>query len=121
MSDTELHKQWVAQDGAALSRYLDGYAFDNAYTPTADELRLLDDALHGWDAEQFEVWLNRIAATRQPDPQVTALVADNERLRVALRRCGEIVENWNGRQTEKVEDVRHIARNALNAWEQSNG
>jgi F0F1-type ATP synthase membrane subunit b/b' len=60
-------------------------------------------------------------ATRQPDQQVTALKADNERLREALRRCDEIVEQWNGRQNEKVEDVRYIARNALNAWEQSNG
>jgi hypothetical protein len=59
MSDTELRKQWVAEDGAALTSYLDGYAFDNAYTPTATERLLLDDALHGWAAEQFEVWLNR--------------------------------------------------------------
>ena len=50
----------------------------------------------------------------QPDPQVTALVE-------ALRRCDQIVATYNNRQNEKVEDVRYIARNALNAWEKSNG
>lgn len=46
---------------------------------------------------------------RQPDPQATALVE-------ALERCAQIVEQWNHRQNEKVEDVKYVARNAIKAF-----
>jgi len=79
------------------------------YEPSCLEVRtgydLSDDA--PWRAEAIAAW-----NTRQPT-QSDALREENERLRAALRRCDEIVKHWNFRQNEKVEDVRGIARAAL--------
>ena len=33
----------------------------------------------------------------------------------ALERCAQIVEQWNHRQNEKVDDIKYIVRNALSA------
>jgi len=32
-----------------------------------------------------------------------------------LERCAQIVEQWNHRQNEKVDDIKYIVRNALSA------
>lgn len=45
------------------------------------------------------------------DPQATALVE-------ALERCAQIVEQWNHRQNEKVDDVKYIARSAIIAFQE---
>ena len=71
-----------------------------------------EPAVSEWRINEAVATINEMPS--QPDPQVTALVE-------ALRRCDQIVATYNNRQNEKVEDVRYIARNALNAWEKSNG
>ena len=47
--------------------------------------------------------------------RIAELEADAERVREALGRCAEIVERHNWRQSEKVDDVKIIARTALGA------
>lgn len=49
------------------------------------------------------------------DARATGLVEENAMLRAALRRCSEIVERNLYRQSEKVEDVKHVVAAALAA------
>ncbi len=45
----------------------------------------------------------------------TTSLAAQDGLVEALERCAQIVEQWNHRQNEKVDDIKYIVRNALSA------
>ncbi len=45
----------------------------------------------------------------------TTSLAAQDGLVEALERCAQIVEKWNHRQNEKVDDIKYIVRNALSA------
>jgi len=55
------------------------------------------------DAEAIAAWNTR------------ASLAAQDGLVEALERCAQIVEQWNHRQNEKVDDIKYIVRNALSA------
>ena len=69
--EIELVKQWVKEDGDSLIGYLKDYSFEDHYTPTSKEYILLEDALNGWDAKQYEVWAKRVAKSQS---QVSVLI-----------------------------------------------
>jgi len=51
---------------------------------------------------------------KHPYTRTTSLAAQDG-LVEALERCAQIVEQWNHRQNEKVDDIKYIVRNALSA------
>ena len=58
----------------------------------------------GTKAEAIAAWNTR-----------TTSLAAQDGLVEALERCAQIVEQWNHRQNEKVDDIKYIVRNALSA------
>jgi len=67
-------------------------------------------------------WCINMAKQEQGDIAAGALAMDpapslaaQDGLVEALERCAQIVEQWNHRQNEKVDDIKYIVRNALSA------
>jgi hypothetical protein len=67
----------------------------------------------GMSAEEFTVHGDAIVQAFARH-RTTSLAAQDG-LVEALERCAQIVEQWNHRQNEKVDDIKYIVRNALSA------
>lgn len=96
----------------------EGWVPGSGYTDFGAHYNGIDGTAGNWspvvgerDMSQPDIELT--CFLRNAVPQIIDMADRFMRYQAALRRCGDLVEKYNYRQNEKVEDVVHVVNRAL--------